>query len=158
MPPEVKSSIKIAMRTLLFAVTLLLAPSWVLAAEVSNTSCSPAAEVSDTPAKRESPELYPLTAIVANAEKFDGQEITTFGYYISGDHISALCPSREVASTSECIFLTTDGSEAADIDNVEGRALMVMGGFAAQKPGTSSFYAGRIEAWRVSAIPETKNK
>lgn len=122
-----------------------------------SAACAVAEESRDVPAGRESPEPFSLTAVVANAERFDGREITTFGYYISGEERSALCPSREVASTSECILLLTDGSDSVSLANLEGRSLMVMGKFAARQSGSSSFYAGRILAWRVTTIPEVKN-
>lgn len=129
---------------------------WLGTAQACLGAC-PATKESEAPKRRESPELYPLTAIVANADRFDGQELTTFGYFISGHEISALCPSQEVASTSECIFLTYHGADDIAASELRGRALMVMGKFSARKSRTSSFYAGRIESWRISRVPEIKN-
>ncbi|MBK6728543.1 MAG: hypothetical protein IPG63_15185 [Xanthomonadales bacterium] len=97
-----------------------------------------------------------LTALVANPSRFDGQELTTFGYYLVGVEQSALCPQPRMAWTSDCIFLTRKAS-AAKIDKLTGRPVMVKGVFRYGDNTPGEFYSGWLTVTKASAVPEVRN-
>lgn len=109
----------------------------------------------DSPQRSDERQWVALTALVSNPERFNGQRLVTFGYFLVDHEQSALCPHRRMASTADCLFVTM--GTAPELNKLNGRAIMIEGEFNRREAESASFYSGSLSAVRARSVPEVRD-